>query len=235
MKPKASRRRASPATGVAVSLLALVSVVLALAASLGVTAQAAIVAPGATGSPAVAPEPTVWVLFPVERQEFKPPHSRAHDRAAARVDDAGDLSLAGRDVLATKVAPGRDPVFADTDLLINAQRGHPGALSEIRAGETYVTPNQFNEFMAGGTGRHEFLQQEGVQLFGGPEAGDVASQPGFQKTFGSVVGAQGRGDAALAAFARETGFEAVTMDRRLVNFIAQTLRDPNVPIRLVPR
>lgn len=136
---------------------------------------------------------------------------------------------------ATEGAGGRDPIFADTDLLINAQRGHPGALSEIRAGETYVTPNQFNEFTAGGAGRHEFLQQEGVQLLGGPEAGEVASQSGFQKTFGSVVGAQGRGDAALAAFARETGIEAVTMDRRLVNFITQTLRDPNVPIRLVPR
>jgi len=128
----------------------------------------------------------------------------------------------------------RSAAFADTDLLIQAQRGHAGALSELRAGPTYVTPNQFNEFVAGGPGRRAFLEAEGIGVFTGPQAGRVASGTAFQKTFQSIVGAQGRGDAALAAFARQTGFEAITMDRRLVNFIRYTLQDPSIPIRQIP-
>jgi hypothetical protein len=66
-------------------------------------------------------------------------------------------------------------------------------------------------------------------------AAAVASGANFQKTFGAVVRAQGRGDAALAAFARETGFEAITMDRRLFNFVTKTLQDPSIPIRRIAR
>jgi len=133
------------------------------------------------------------------------------------------------------VTPSRAPVFADADLLIHAQRGHPGALAEVQAGTTYVTPNQFNEFMAGGPGRSAFLDAHGITPFTGPGAGTFAAGADFQKAFQSIVGPQGRGDAALAAFSRETGFEAVTMDRRFFNFVTQTLRDPDIPIRVVPR
>lgn len=59
--------------------------------------------------------------------------------------------------------------------------------------------------------RRAFLETEGVQLFGGPQAGQIAGTAPFQQTFGAVVGAQGRADAALAGFARATGYEAVTM------------------------
>jgi RHS repeat-associated protein len=130
-------------------------------------------------------------------------------------------------------APARDPIFADTDLLVNAQRGHQGALNEIRGGQTFVTPNQYREFLAGGPGRRQFLEQEGVGLFGGPQAGRAAATPEFQRVFNAVSPAQGRGDAALCAFACATGFTAVTMERRLFNFVTHTLRDPSIPIRRV--
>lgn len=71
--------------------------------------------------------------------------------------------------------------------------------------------------------------------FPGPQAGQIARTNALQKPFQTLVGVQGRGDAALAAFARATGYEAITMDRRLLNFITQTLRDPSIPIRGVPR
>ena len=41
----------------------------------------------------------------------------------------------------------------------------------------------------------------------------------------------GRGDGALVAFARQTGFKAATMERRLSNWIIFTLKDPKIPIR----
>ncbi len=129
----------------------------------------------------------------------------------------------------------RGPAFADTDLLVQATRGHSGALRAIRGGDTYVTPNQFKEFIAGGAGRRAFLEREGIRVFTGPKAGAAARGADFQKAFGSIVGAQGRGDAALAGFARAMGWQALTMDRRLYNYITQTLRDPSIPIGLLSR
>ncbi|HEX6340286.1 RHS repeat-associated core domain-containing protein [Umezawaea sp.] len=130
-------------------------------------------------------------------------------------------------------APKRDPIFADTDLMVKANKGHAGALAEIRGGKTYVTPNQHREFLAGGAGRREFMEREGIELFGGPQAGQVAGTERFQSTFASVNPAQGRGDAALCAFACATGYQAVTMERRLFNFVTKTLKNSPIPIRRV--
>ena len=137
-------------------------------------------------------------------------------------------------------AAGRAPIFADTNLLVAAaERGHAAALAEIRAGETYITPNQLREFLnvttaAQAAARRAFLAQEGVQVFGGPRAGQLAQTAEFQQVFQTVLNAgQGRGDAALAAFARVTGFEAVTMERRLTNLLTNTLAQLGVPIRRV--
>ncbi|AUX27172.1 uncharacterized protein SOCEGT47_077530 [Sorangium cellulosum] len=133
----------------------------------------------------------------------------------------------------------RDPIFADNNLLIAAaEQGHADALAEIRAGGTYVTPNQYREFLNVSTPgqaarRRAFLKAEGIDVFGGPRAGQLASTPEFRKVFQATVGQQGRADAALGAFARTTGFEAVTKERRITNFFNETHRKLEVPIRRI--
>jgi RHS repeat-associated protein len=167
---------------------------------------------------------------------------KGSDEAAAVVKGADEAapvvpSLKPPSAKAGSSSPGappkRDPIFADADLMVNAQKGNQKALAEIRAGTTYVTPNQYREFLAGGAGRREFMQQEGIELFGGARAAQVAGTPRFQTAFNSVVRAQGRGDAALCAFACATGYTAVTMEKRLFNFVKLTLRNSPIPIRRV--
>ncbi len=140
---------------------------------------------------------------------------------------------AGRKVVKTGAA-----IFADTDLLVHASRGHAGALAELEnASKVYVTPNQLREFLAGGAGRRQFIAQHNIQVYGGAQARSAASSSDFQKVFSAVRAAQGRGDAALLAFARTTGITAVTMERRLFNYATQgsnsVLRLLPVPIRRV--
>jgi len=141
--------------------------------------------------------------------------------------------------LAVKGA-GRSPIFADTNLLVKAaERGHVAALAKIRAGLTYITPNQFREFLnvantVQAAARRAFLRREGIQIFGGQKAKQLAQSTIFQKVFQKVLAAgHGRGDAALAAFARATGYSAVTMEKRIFNFLTQTLRQLNVPIQRI--
>jgi hypothetical protein len=135
----------------------------------------------------------------------------------------------------TEVVATRGPIFADANVLVSAFKGGATALDEIRAGTTYITPNQLNEFLnvTEVSARGNFLSTEGIQVFGGPRAGQIASTTSFQETFAAVVNSQGRGDAALAAFAKATGYEAVTMERRLFNFITLTLKDSTIPIRRI--
>jgi hypothetical protein len=81
--------------------------------------------------------------------------------------------------------------------------------------------------------RRAFLASEGIGHFGGPIAGQIARSVPFQDVFTTVNATHGRSDAALAAFAKATGLEAVTSERRLFNFLTQTLRQLGVPIRRV--
>ena len=128
----------------------------------------------------------------------------------------------------------RAPIFADTDLLVAAQRGHSGALAEIRSGKTYVTPNQNKEFLAGGRHRKKFMKSEGIEIYSGAKAGNIAQTDEFQDIFKMIkTTTHGRNDAALVAFAKSTGHEAVTMERRLFNYITQTIQRPDIPIRRV--
>ena len=105
------------------------------------------------------------------------------------------------------------PIFADANLLVNAaEKGHVNALAAIRAGKTFVTPNQFREFLDVSSSpqrkaRRAFLFREGIELFGGPRAGAIARSAEFQQVFLQISTAKGRGDAALAAFAKATGNE----------------------------
>jgi hypothetical protein len=121
-------------------------------------------------------------------------------------------------------------------VLVAAERGDERALAEIRAGRTYITPNQYKEFLdvetsAQRSARRQLLEREGVELFSGPRAGELARTEEFRRVFGAVAPEQGRNDAALAAFSKATGNEAVTLERRLYNFLTQTRRQLEVQIR----
>jgi predicted nucleic acid-binding protein len=137
--------------------------------------------------------------------------------------------------------PPRGPIFADTNILIRAQRGDALALAEIRAGETRVTPSQYKEFLNVTTpaqvkARKAFLDAEGVKVYGGPAAGAVAKDPNFRAVFDATRAAgHSRADAALAAFAKVTTAEAVTDEARLRNFFVHTRPRLGVPIRRLPR
>jgi len=51
----------------------------------------------------------------------------------------------------------------------------------------------------------------------------------------AIVVDYGRAEAALAAFAKATSFEAVTLEQRLTNFLAHTHRRLGVPLRSISR
>jgi hypothetical protein len=162
------------------------------------------------------------------------------DAALASVPPIFSAGKLGGRVFAAR-SGGRAPIFADNDVLIAAERGNTAALAEIRAGQTFVTPNQLREFInpAAIPGhqlatRRALLQAEGIQVYGGSSAAQAAAGSNFQNVFrATTAGQHGRADAALGAFARETGFEAVTMERRITNFFNLTRPDLQVPIRRV--
>jgi hypothetical protein len=137
--------------------------------------------------------------------------------------------------------PTRRPIFADNNVLVAAaERGNAAALAEIQAGQTLVTPNQLREFLNVNSAtqraaRRSFLDREGIAVFGGQRAGVVARTSIFQEVFQAVVVDHGRADAALAAFAKATGFEAVTLEQRLTNFLTHTHQRLGVPLRSMPR
>ncbi|MBX3276341.1 MAG: hypothetical protein KF729_39170, partial [Sandaracinaceae bacterium] len=136
----------------------------------------------------------------------------------------------------------RGPILADTDVIIHAMdRGHAGALAEIRAGVTYITPNTYRELLnVNRTGQRsrirQWLRVEGIRVYGGPRAGRVAGTPDFQTVFrGTRRAGHSRADATLGAFARATGIEAVTLEGRLWRYYHLTRSAWGVPIRRLIR
>ncbi|MEV4373858.1 polymorphic toxin-type HINT domain-containing protein [Nonomuraea sp. NPDC049637] len=128
-------------------------------------------------------------------------------------------------------------IIADNDLMVKAMGGHTQALAEIQNASTvYITPNQRHEFLNvtnGLNARRRFLEENNIQTITGQQAEAWASSAEFRAAFNAVVGAKGRGDAALVGFAAASGMTAVTMERNLTNFVTQTLRLPGVPLRRV--
>ena len=128
-------------------------------------------------------------------------------------------------------------ILADNDLMVRAMNGHQGAMGAIgNARSVAITPNQFREFTSvprGGAARRQFLADNNISVITGSDAAGIASSPAFRAAFDAVVGAQGRGDAALIGFAAATGRTAVTMEKRLTNFVVHTARIPGVNIRRV--
>jgi len=103
-----------------------------------------------------------------------------------------------------------------------------------------VTPNQLREFFnvhsaTQRAARSTFLDREGIAVFGGQHAGVVVRTSIFQEVFQAVVLDHGRAEAALAAFAKATGFEAVTLALRLTNFLTHTHLRLRVPLRSLPQ
>ena len=122
--------------------------------------------------------------------------------------------------------------------MISAMKGHQGALGEIQnASDVFITPNQRSEFLNvidHQGDRLRFLKANNIQTITGTQARNWASTPEFQQAFKAVAGAQGRGDAALVAFAKASGMPAVTMERRLYNYATINAKIPGgVPIRRV--
>jgi RHS repeat-associated protein len=135
---------------------------------------------------------------------------------------------------------GRTPIFVDNNVLVAAERGNTTALGEIRSGQTFITPNQYREFINPDAipshqlkSRKALLRAEGIQTYGGKKAASAAAGSNFRNVFEGTVGTHGRADAALGAFARETGFEAVTFEKRITNFYNLTHPKLQVPIRRI--
>lgn len=128
----------------------------------------------------------------------------------------------------------------DNDVLVAASNNPTSnkgivALRELAASDAFITPNQLREFTAFRgisasqlRARKAFLRTHNISVLNGKT---LSQGTDFKAAFKSIVGHQGRGDAALAAFARETGFEALTFEKRLHNFIIHTLRDSTIPLR----
>jgi hypothetical protein len=128
-------------------------------------------------------------------------------------------------------------ILADTDLMVKAMGGHANALAEILGKNVHITPNQLREFLNvtnGLNARRAFLRAHDITVIGGADAARIAGDPAFREIFEKVI-KQGhsRGDAALVGFARVTGIEAVTMERRLSNVVIHTLKFPNLIRRVI--
>jgi hypothetical protein len=80
--------------------------------------------------------------------------------------------------------------------------------------------------------RSTFLKAEGIEVFNWSQllGASTESTVAFRSTFNSIVAQQGRADAGLAAAARATGIESVTMDGRLYNYVTLTLKDTRLPM-----
>ncbi|RMI41319.1 hypothetical protein EBN88_11320 [Streptomyces triticirhizae] len=125
------------------------------------------------------------------------------------------------------------PIIADNSLLVQAMRGHTGALAEVTGRQVHVTPNQLHEFLnvtSGLNARRNFLATHDIQVITGQAARDIVAHPEFRTVFDAIARTHGRPDAALVAFAHASGMQAVTMERRLTNFVTQSLNLPGIDL-----
>ncbi|MBE1446732.1 hypothetical protein [Paenibacillus sp. OAS669] len=86
-------------------------------------------------------------------------------------------------------------------MIAAAEKSDTKALNIIRDGKTYITPNEFLNVSttAQRNSRKAFLQQEGVEVFGGSQAKAISETQEFQQIFSLIKSSHGRGDAALGA------------------------------------
>ena len=134
---------------------------------------------------------------------------------ATGFEQARQLVERSGSVVGEQIANSRNPIFADNNLLVNAfERGSTTALSEIRAGQTFLTQAQYNEFLHVNTSaqvqaRLNFLNTENITVYTDP---DIINSQVYLDVYNTIVKAgHGVGDAMLAGYAKATGIEAVTM------------------------
>jgi len=171
---------------------------------------------------------------------------------AKAVVDTGGRAIRGLEGLGknAKIIDGALPggvplqrIIADNNVLVGAAEEAgtklgAASLAELRrADEVFITPNQFNEFTrfkgisrAQRQSRQAFLAAEGINVLDGKA---VSELPGFRAAFNAVSTAHGRNDGALVAAAKVTGIDAITLEKRLFNYVTQTLQDPSIPIRRI--
>ncbi len=148
------------------------------------------------------------------------------------LDNALGTLRVGKDVV-------KEKILADTNLLINAlEKGNHDALKVIESSQTFITTNQFKEFLnvtdkIQKNARFQFLKSNGIVVLGGKKAKVLSQMMEFQKVFKKVRKIHGRGDAALAAFSKVTGIDIVTAERRLFNFLTKTMKNLGIRVRRV--
>lgn len=82
----------------------------------------------------------------------------------------------------------------------------------------------------------EFLKKEAVERFDSARAAQLAKTEAYQAVYTRVKPLQGDADAQLVAYARATGYTAVTGDKRLANTVTSSkpMLQLGVPISVVP-
>jgi predicted nucleic acid-binding protein len=130
------------------------------------------------------------------------------------------------------------PALVDTNLMINAlERGNAAALATIRASNPSITVRVYREFvLAANTHaqrmqRMAFLEAEGITILPKSEAALLRSTPEFKTVYQAVVKAgHSVTDAEMAAFARASGREVLTAEKRLTNLMNLSLHQHSVRI-----
>jgi hypothetical protein len=122
-----------------------------------------------------------------------------------------------------------DKVLVDNDVKVMAFKGNSNAISALSvSARKYITPNQLREFLnvttqAEKKARRAFLAQQGIKVLNPKAASHLAGTSIFKVTFGVISKTHGRGDAALVSFARAGNFKILTGEKRLPNFVTNTL------------
>lgn len=154
----------------------------------------------------------------------------------------GESALqAPQGVAAASGGGAKPPILVDTDILARAFKGDSNALAVIRSGKTYVLDVNYSEFMRVDTdaqriAQTEFLKKEAVERFDSARAAQLAKTEAYQAVYTRVKPLQGDADAQLVAYARATGYTAVTGDKRLANTVTSSkpMLQLGVPISVVP-
>lgn len=126
----------------------------------------------------------------------------------------------------------------DTNLLVALEEGAQSVIAAVQSGNSAVLPEQLAEFLNPTAipaeqiaSREALLAQHGIGVFD-----DVAARatPEFRRVYDAAIrGGHSEADAVLAAMARATGREALSGERRLVNFFTNTMAQLGVPIRRI--
>jgi len=131
-------------------------------------------------------------------------------------------------------------ILVDNDVLVHALDHSDSllgskALNLIKNNKVFISTNQYNEFAkfkgisrAQRHSRLQFLMQNNIRILT-PENSNA-----FKDLFKAIAKAQGRGDAAFAALAMQTGLKSYTANSKLARWLTNSLpkrfRNSNIPV-----